>query len=189
MTLAELIERYRFWRDADRIGPDMLGTHWRLHFKSTMRALCRKKFMAFGDGADFRPGAYAEACSKIVIGRNVVIRPGTFLFADPLEGGGRILIEDDVLIGSGVHFYTNNHEFSDVSLPIIEQGYPRRTLDDSITVRRGAWIGAGSIILPGVTVGLNAVVGAGSIVTRDVPAFSVVAGNPARILKILRGTR
>lgn len=186
MKLAELIQRYRFWRDADRIGPDMLGTHWRLYFKSTMGVLCRQKFMAFGEGAEFRPGAYAESCSKIGIGRNVVIRPGSFLFADPTEGGGGIVIEDDVLIGPGVHFYTNNHAFSDVTVPIIDQGYPKSTIEDSITVRRGAWIGAGSIILPGVTIGENAVVGAGSIVTRDVPAYSVAVGNPARVLKTMK---
>jgi len=186
MKLAELIQRYRFWRDADRIGPDMLGTHWRLYFKSTMRVLCRQKFMAFGEGAEFRPGAYAESCSKIGIGRNVVIRPGSFLFADPTEGGGGIVIEDDVLIGPCVHFYTNNHAFSDVTVPIIDQGYPKPTTEDSITVRRGAWIGAGSIILPGVTIGENAVVGAGSIVTRDVPAYSVAVGNPARVLKTMK---
>lgn len=149
MKLAELIYSYRFGRDADRIVPDMLGTHWRLYFKSTMRVLCRQKFMAFGEGAEFRPGAYAESCSKIGIRRNVVIRPGSFLFADPTEGGGGIVIEDDVLIGPSVHFYTNNHAFSDVTVPIIDQGYPKPTIEDSITVRRGAWIGAGSIILPG----------------------------------------
>jgi acetyltransferase-like isoleucine patch superfamily enzyme len=183
MDLREIVQRYRFWRDADRIGPDMLSTHWRLYFKSTMQALCSKKFNQFGNGAEFRPGAYAEACSKILIGNNVVIRPGTFLFADPSAGGGGIIIEDDVLIGPGVHFYTNNHDFSDVTRPIIQQGYPPPSENDSIIVRYGAWIGARAIILPGVTIGRNAVVGAGSVVTRDVPEFSVVVGNPARVLK------
>lgn len=183
MNFREIVQRIRFWRDADRIGPDMLATHWHLYFKSTMKALCRKKFQHFGDGADFRPGAYAEACSKILIGKNVVIRPGTFLFADPAHGGGGIIIEDDVLIGPCVHFYTNNHEFLDTTKPIIDQGYPLPTTKDSIVVRRGSWIGAGVVILPGVTIGKNAVVGAGSIVTCDVPDFTVVAGNPARVLR------
>jgi acetyltransferase-like isoleucine patch superfamily enzyme len=183
MSFCEIVQRIKFWRNADRIGPDMLTTHWRLYFKSTMKALCRKKFQHFGDGADFRPGAYAEACSKIWIGNNVVIRPSTFLFADPTNGGGGIVIEEDVLIGPGVHFYTNNHEFLDVTKPIIEQGYPPPISKDSIVVRCGSWIGAGAVILPGVTIGKNAVVGAGSIVTRDVPDFTVVAGNPARVLR------
>lgn len=183
MNFVEIVSRYKFWRDADRIGPDMLSTHWRLYFKSTMKVLCEKKFKRFGDGAEFRPGAYAETCSKIMIGKDVVIRPSTFLFADPTVGGGEIVIEDGVLIGPGVHFYTNNHEFNDETKPIIEQGYPTPNTNDSIVVQRGSWIGAGTIVLPGVTIGRNAVVGAGSVVTRDVPAFTVVAGNPARILK------
>lgn len=183
VNILEILDRIRFWRDGDRIGPDILLTHWRLYFKSTMRKLCIEKFKYFGDGAEFRPGAYAEACSKIEIGNNVVIRPGTFLFGDPTEGGGGIIIEDKVLIGPGVHFYTNNHEFSDVSETIFEQGYPEPTLSDSIILRRGCWIGAGVIILPGVEVGENAVVGAGAVVTKSVPPRVVFAGNPGRIIK------
>lgn len=183
VSIAEVFDRIRFWRNADRIGPDILLTHWRLYFKTTMRKLCVEKFKYFGEGAEFRPGAYAEACSKISIGNNVVIRPGAFLFADPTEGGGGIVIEDDVMIGAGVHFYTNNHEFSDVSKPIIEQGYPKPTLSDSITLRRGCWIGARVIILPGVEVGENAVIGAGTVVTKPVPPRVVFAGNPGKIIR------
>lgn len=150
-----------------------------------MRNLCVQKFKSFGEGAEFRPGSYAEACSKIEIGKNVVIRPGTFLFADPTEGGGGIIIEDEVLIGSGVHFYTNNHEFADVSKPIFEQGYPAPKLTDEIRLRRGCWIGACVIILPGVEVGENAVVGAGTVVTKSVPPRVVFAGNPGRVIKTL----
>jgi acetyltransferase-like isoleucine patch superfamily enzyme len=183
VSIVDILDRIRFWRKADRIGPDILLTHWRLYFKTTMRELCVEKFKYFGDRAEFRPGAYAEACSKISIGNNVVIRPATFLFADPAEGGGGIVIEDDVMIGAGVHFYTNNHEFSDVSKPIIEQGYPKTTLSDSITLRRGCWIGACVIILPGVEVGENTVVGAGSVVTKSVPPHTVAVGNPAKVIK------
>jgi acetyltransferase-like isoleucine patch superfamily enzyme len=183
LSLSEVIRRIRFWRDAERIGPDILLTHWRLYFKSTMRALCLEKFGYFGHGSEFRPGAYAEGCSKIEIGNNVVIRSGTFLFADLTEGGGKIIIEDKVLIGPGVHFYTNNHEFSDVNIPIFDQAYPAATLKDSIILRRGSWIGACAILLPGVEVGENAVVGAGSVVTKSVPARTVVAGNPAKFIR------
>lgn len=185
LGFSEILSRIRFWRNADRIGPDILLTHWRLYFKSTMRKLCLEKFKHFGEGAEFRPGSYAEACSKISIGNRVVIRPGTFLFADPTEGGGGIVIEDEVLIGAGVHFYTNNHAFSDVNKTIFEQGYPEPKQTDAITLRRGCWIGACSIILPGVEVGENAVVGAGTIVTKSVPPRVVFAGNPGRIIKTL----
>ena len=180
--LKELIDRIKFWELSDRLGPDFPTTHWRLYFKSTGRRLCESKFKHFGVGAEFRPGAYAEACSKISIGKDVIIRAGTFLFADPSPGGAGITIEDGVLIGAGVHFYTNNHEYSQSDTPIIDQGYPATTENDAIVVKSGCWIGAGAIILPGVTSASNSVVGAGSVVTKSIFVPGVYVGNPARII-------
>jgi acetyltransferase-like isoleucine patch superfamily enzyme len=104
------------------------------------------------------------------------------LFADPREGGAGIFIEDDVMLGSGVHIYVANHRFDNPQIPIINQGhYPSQ----SVRLESGCWLGALSIIMPGVTVGRNAVVSAGSVVTRDVPAGTVVAGIPARHIRII----
>lgn len=180
MLLGEIWDRLRYWGEADRIGPDIPLTHWRLHFKSTMRRLCSSKFLKFGVGAEFRAGAYAVCCSKISLGDRVIIRPGCMLFADPRSGGAGITIEDDVMLGSGVHIYVHNHKFDDPSMPIMDQGYSQSEL---VLLERGSWIGAGTIILPGVTIGENAVVGAGSVVTKDVPAFTIVVGNSARVLR------
>jgi acetyltransferase-like isoleucine patch superfamily enzyme len=178
--LKEFVARIRFWRVADRLGPDIPLTHWQLHFKISMNALCTKKFSRFGAGAEFRPGAYAVTCSKIELGNRVVIRPGTMLFADPRIPGGGILIEDDVLLGSGVHIYVANHRFDDPTKPIIDLGHmPSK----SVILRKGCWIGANAILLAGVEIGENAVVGAGSVVTKSVPARVVAAGNPARIIR------
>jgi len=180
MFFLDLSSTVEFWRSVDRIGPDILWTHWRLYFKSTMRRFCKSKFLRFGVGAEFRAGAYAVCCSKISIGDQVVIRPGSMLFADPRGGGGGITIEDKVMLGSGVQIYVHNHIFDDLTVPIIEQGYYQ---SKPVLLERGSWIGACSIILPGVTIGVNAVVGAGSVVTKDVPVFTVVAGNPARVVR------
>jgi acetyltransferase-like isoleucine patch superfamily enzyme len=169
--------RVAYWRAADRIGPDIPWTHWRLHFKSTMRELCTSKFKHFGDGAEFRPGAYAIVCRQISLGRRVVIRPGCMLFANET---GSITIEDDVMLGSGVHIYVGNHQFDDVARPIIDQGHAASA---PVVLERGCWIGANAIILPGVTIGRNAVVGAGSVVTRSVEGRVLVAGNPARLIR------
>ncbi len=180
MQLAELWQRIQFWRDADRIGPDMPLTHWRLHFKSTMRTLCECKFMRFGVGAEFRPGAYAISCGRISIGDRVIVRPGSMLFADPREDGAHITIENDVMMGSNVHIYVHNHRFDDPDVPIIDQGYyPSK----SVILKRGCWVGASSVILPGVTIGENAVVGAGSVVVDDIPDRMLAAGNPARVVR------
>lgn len=172
--------RIMFWLNADRIGPDIPLTHWQLHFKSKMRKLCQDKFLNFGQDSEFRPGAYAIVCSKISIGSRVVIRPGSMLFADAREYGAGITIEDDVMLGSAVHMYVSNHSFSDVSRPIIQQG---SDASRPIVLREGCWVGAGAIILPGVTIGRNAVVGAGAVVTRDVPDFAVAVGAPAKVIK------
>lgn len=177
MFIKEVLKRRKFCLESDRLGPDILFTHWKLHFKSSMRKLCTQKFLFFGDNAEFRAGAFAEKCSNISIGANVIIRPNTMLFADEYA---KIIIEDNVLIGSGVHFYVDNHKFDRIDIPIINQGYyPSK----DIIIREGAWIGANSIILLGVEVGKNSVIGAGSVVTKDIPPYMVYAGNPAKFIK------
>lgn len=165
--------------NADRLGPDILFTHWRLHFKSTMLKLCKKKFMFFDKSAEIRPGVYIDYCSRIKIGKNVILRPTTMLFGNKTA---IIDLQDNVMLGSGVHIYTGNHRFKRIDIPIIEQGSHEYK---NVVVKEGAWIGANSIILTGVTIGKNSVVGAGSVVTKDVPDFSVVVGNPARVIKKL----
>jgi len=182
----EAIDRIKFFNSYDRLGPDIFSTHLKLYFKSTMRDICKKKFKSFGMNSEFRPGAYAEACSKISIGKNVVIRPGTYLYADPMKNGGEIIIEDNVLLAPCIQIYTNNHKFSNTKLSILEQGYPPPTKNNSVIIRAGSWIGGGVVILPGVEIGRNSVVGAGSIVTKSIPAFAVCVGNPAKILRKIK---
>lgn len=177
--MIELLSRLYYWRHVDRLGPDIPTTHYKLYFKEMGRKLCKQKFKSFEEDAEFRPGAYAIACSKISIGKRVVIRPNTMLFAEPIYEGGNIYIEDDVLIGSGVHIYTTNHNYKNPNKLIINQG---STVKD-VFLKKGCWIGANSIILPGVTIGENSVIAAGSIVTKNVPDKVLVAGNPAKIIK------
>lgn len=176
----EIIRKIMFCHRVDRLGPDIPFTHWRLHFKSLMQNLCKQKFKEFGENADFRPGAFAVFCSKISIGKNVVIRPNTMLFADEYA---TIKIEDNAMLGAGVHIYVNNHRFDRIDIPIIDQGY---SPSKDVVVGVGSWIGANAIILPGVTIGRNSVVGAGSIVVKSIPDYSVAVGSPAKVIRNLR---
>ncbi|PRA28250.1 acyltransferase [Pseudomonas poae] len=104
----------------------------------------------------------------VVVGDNVTLKSGVFLW-----DGTRI--EDNVFIGPNATF-TN-----DVS-PRSKQ-YPDRF--EGITVKEGASIGANATILPGVIIGRYAMVGAGAVVTKDVPEYAVVVGNPAKIIRYM----
>ena len=175
--IKEWRRRWKWSKEADRLGPDMLGTYFSFFLPSIQKEICERKFLFFGKNAEFRMGAYAISCSNIKIGDNVIIRPNSFLFA---TNEGQIEIEKDVLIGSGVHIYVSNHKFDDPTIPIYYQGHSEAR---SVTLKEGCWVGANSIILPGVTVGANSVVAAGSIVTKNVEPETVVGGNPAKFIK------
>ena len=91
-----------------------------------------------------------------------------------------VTIGDNVMIGPEVYMCTETHNFSDTSVPMCKQGYKERK---PIVIEDDVWIGAKAIILPGVTVGTGSVIGAGTVVPRSIPPYSVVVGNPARVVK------
>lgn len=95
---------------------------------------------------------------------------------DFLHGGGGIVIGNDCLLGPNVSIFSENHVWSDPYRPIREQGEQRGL----ITIGNDVWIGAGSIILAGVSISDGAIVGAGAVVANDVSEGSIVAGVPAR---------
>lgn len=110
------------------------------------------------------------AFDRIKLGNNVFINSNCLAMA---RGG--ITIEDDVMIAGNVQLLSNNHD-----------EYERQVLTcEEIVIQKGAWIGAGASILPGVNVGKYAIVGAGAIVTKDVPDYAVVVGIPAKVVKTL----
>ena len=127
-------------------------------------------------GDESKIGAFVEMQSGCKVGKRVKVSSHSFI----CEG---VVIEDNVFIGHGVMF--------------INDRYPRSTTPEGglqtdedwkcipTFVKKGASIGTNATILCGVTVGEGAIVGAGSVVTKDVPPFSIVAGNPARILRKL----
>ncbi|MGZ5135197.1 MAG: DapH/DapD/GlmU-related protein [Flavitalea sp.] len=118
------------------------------------------------------PPFYTNFGQFITLGRNVFINHACSF----LDMGG-VTIEDDVLIGPKVILITENHP-----LDLSER---RNLLLKRIVIKRNAWIGAAATILPGVTIGENAVVAAGAVVSKDIPANTVVAGVPARIIKTI----
>jgi UDP-2-acetamido-3-amino-2,3-dideoxy-glucuronate N-acetyltransferase len=116
-------------------------------------------------------GSNVNVCShcfienRVLIGDNVTIKNGVYLF----DG---VILEDDVFIGPNATFTNDKNPRSKV--------YPSEF--PNTIIKRGASIGGGAIILPGVTVGEMAIIGAGAVVTKNVPSHGVVVGNPARLL-------
>lgn len=93
-----------------------------------------------------------------------------------MMGFGNIIIDDDVMIASGVRLISNNHDLDNRMVLTCKP----------VHIKRNCWIGAGATILRGITIGENSVVGAGSVVTKDVPDNVIVAGNPAKIIRTIK---
>ncbi|MDD2435444.1 MAG: acyltransferase [Bacilli bacterium] len=89
-------------------------------------------------------------------------------------------IGDNVMMGPNVRIYTRNHKFQNKSIPMCEQG---ETELKPVIIKNDVWIGDGTIILPGIIINEGSIIGAGSVVTKDVEAYSIVAGNPAKFIK------
>lgn len=92
----------------------------------------------------------------------------------------RIVFEENVLVGPHVMIGDHTHHYEDVDIPIKLQ---EATEGGAVLIERDSWIGANVFILPNVTIGRHSVIGANSVVTRDIPAYSVAVGVPARVMK------
>jgi acetyltransferase-like isoleucine patch superfamily enzyme len=93
-----------------------------------------------------------------------------------------VIVEEDVLIAENVYISDHMHSHDDITRPIIFQGISKI---EPVIIRRGSWIGQNVVICPGVTVGRGAVIGANSLVNSSVPDYCVVAGTPARLIKMI----
>lgn len=94
--------------------------------------------------------------------------------------GNDTVLGDHVMMGPEVVILSGSHNFERTDIPMVLQGAPVR---DPVVIGNDVWIGTRTIILPGVRIGDHAIIGAGSVVTRDVEDWSIVAGNPARLIK------
>lgn len=118
------------------------------------------------------PPFHTDYGKRIRVGENVFFNFGCIF----MDRGG-ISIGNDVLIGPAVQLLTINHQ---------ENPFERSTTRcKPITIGDRVWIGGGAIVLPGVTIGDNAIISAGAVVTHDVLENAVVAGNPAKVIKML----
>jgi acetyltransferase-like isoleucine patch superfamily enzyme len=141
-----------------------LCRYYILQFKGIL--VFRTRVRVFGDFEVAHPW-------NVSIGRGCRINYGVFILAhNNVEIGSRVILSARcMLIDAGL----------DLGHPGLVSEFAHSRM--SVKIEDDVWVGAGAIILPGVTIGANSIVGAGSVVTKDVPPGSVVAGNPARIIR------
>lgn len=171
--------------------PTVMGGH-------TMRFLFwRKRLATCGGEVFFCDQLVITGFSSIRIGAGTSVMSNSYLYAHDggrLEigsrcsfnhnvllgaAGGEIIIGNDVLIGPNVVLRAADHEFSDASVPIRNQGHRR----GKIVIGDNVWLAANVVVTSDVTIGSGCVVGAGSIVTHDLPPMSICVGNPARQIR------
>ena len=163
---------------APEIQAELTATHrWLARYNATLdmdpsdrRELLLERFAAVGDGAVIRPPFHCD------YGFNISLGAGVFLnFNCVILDVVKVMIGERTQIGPGVQILAADHPRDSVGRASgLEFGRPVR-------IGRSVWIGAGAIILPGVSIGDDALIGAGSVVTRDVPAAATAFGNPARV--------
>lgn len=135
--------------------------------------LVKRIVRSCGSNVLVKRGAYFGSGSRCEIGDNSQIGEDARIEHDTIIG-------KDVMMGIQVLILSTVHATSRVDVPLIRQGYEPR---QPVKIGDGAWLGARCILLPGVRVGHGAIVAAGAVVSRDVPAWSVVGGVPARVIR------
>lgn len=133
--------------------------------------LLHKVFPHLGENCRVETPFSGVRTANVKFGRNVIIMPGCLMMS-----AGGIAIEDEAMIAANVQLISNNHDLDNRWIITCKP----------VRICRRAWIGAGATILAGVTVGENSVVGAGSVVTHDVEPNTIVAGNPARMIRRIK---
>jgi acetyltransferase-like isoleucine patch superfamily enzyme len=206
---AEGSAQLRFERAVSAVSPeDPLSLFGALLTKAKTIWMQRTyPFSGFGRGVSIHYSCdiRRSAANRIRIGNSVYVAPGTWLnIPEPavdapaaiiIENGcrigrrcmisakNRVHLEPDVMLGPSVLITDHSHEFSNPDIPIHAQGL---TVGGTVLIERNCWLGHGAAVIcssGSLSVGRNSIIGANSVVTRSVPPFSIVSGNPAKVIR------
>ena len=128
--------------------------------------------LVIAPGVKIYPSKFVKIGNNVMIGRDLIISTSQ-------SGRSPVFIGDDVMIAHRSLIIGGNHKHSRIDIPMNNQG---EGIQGSIIIESDVWIGAGCIILTGVTIGEGSIIGSGSIVTKDIPKYSVAVGCPAKVI-------
>ncbi|WP_420320943.1 acyltransferase [Flagellimonas sp.] len=120
-------------------------------------------------------GKYVENPERLFIGNNVYIGPGARLYSK-----GKIQIEDGVICGPNLTIYTYNHNYFDSKYLPYDEVYKLKP----VHIGKNVWIGDSVSVIPGINIGEGSIIGMRSVVVKDIPPFSIVGGNPAKVIRM-----
>lgn len=144
----------------------------------TVNHILGKADAKIGKGTKVHSTVILRQGNNIEIGKGSLINHNNVLQAG--KGNAKIIIGDYVHTGVNVMIIAFNHAFDTREIPTIKQDY----YDASVIIEDDVWIGGGATILAGVKIGKGAIIASGAVVNKDVPAYSIVGGVPAKIIKI-----
>ena len=152
---------------------------------ATRDALLRQMLGSIGKYSSIDINFHCECGKHIFIGDKVIINMNcTFLDDNIIKIGNNVLIAPNVQLYTATHPINANERFvNDWDERSGDLFFRTKALP--ITIEDNVWIGGGTIVLPGITIGRNSVIGAGSVVTKSIPTYSVAVGNPCRVIREL----
>lgn len=169
-TIKSHLAEFLFHKIANNL-PSSLAPRFGRIYKKWRADLARVYCVHVGENVNMEP--HVSFNHALQIGDNSGIGEHSEIYGD-------VRIGNDVMMGTNCIIYSRNHKFDRVDIPMWKQGFSEVKpviIDDDV------WIGGRVTILPGVHVGKGVVIGAGSVVTKDIPEYAIVAGNPAKIIR------
>ena len=142
-------------------------------FSRQIRGLCAKLMLdRCGNNVNIEKGAVFSIRTAIGNNSGIGVRASI---------SGPCYIGNDVMMGPDCVIYTRNHRYDRIDIPMWRQGFYN---EKPVTIGNDVWIGSRVTILPGVNIGNGAIIGTNSVITKDVPGYAIVGGNPSKILKM-----